>query len=159
MTRIGITGHSNLTDQTADLVHAALRDALTPYAAELVGVTCLARGADQIFARAVLDVGGRVEVVLPAPDYREEKVKPDNRPAFDALLIGAACVRYMPFLTSGREAYMAASEEILKSVDRLIAVWDSGPSGGLGGTADVVEHARRLGTPVEVIWPEGAQRS
>lgn len=160
MTRIGITGHSNLTDHTADLVHAALREALAPYdAAELVGVTCLARGADQIFARAVLDIGGRVEVILPAPDYREAKVKPDNRPTFDALLIRAACVRYMPFLTSGREAYMAASEELLKSVDRLIAVWDSGPSGGLGGTADVVEHARRLGTPVDVIWPEGAQRS
>lgn len=30
------------------------------------GVTCLARGADQIFARVVLDLGGTVEVVLPA---------------------------------------------------------------------------------------------
>ncbi|MGH3328714.1 MAG: hypothetical protein ACRDPT_13125 [Streptomycetales bacterium] len=160
MTRIGITGHSNLTDATADLVHAALRDALTLYAgAELVGVTCLARGADQIFARAVLDVGGRVEVVLPAADYREEKVKPDNRAEFDELLIRAACVRYMPFLTSGREAYMAAGEEVLKSTDRLMAVWDSGPSGGLGGTADVVEHVRRAGTPVDVIWPDGAERS
>jgi hypothetical protein len=79
--------------------------------------------------------------------------------AFDELLIRSDNVRYMPFLTSGREAYMAASEEILKSVDRLIAVWDSGPSGGLGGTADVVEHARRVGIPVDVIWPEGAQRS
>nr|WP_202420601.1 hypothetical protein [Actinomadura rayongensis] len=149
-----------MTERAAEVVHAALRDALVPYAgAELVGVTCLAKGADQIFARAVLDVGGRVEIILPAPDYREEKVKPDNRAAFDELLIQAACVRYMPFLTSGREAYMAAGEEVLKRVDRLMAVWDGRPSGGLGGTADVVEHARLLGTPVDVIWPDGAERS
>ncbi|RJL24021.1 hypothetical protein [Bailinhaonella thermotolerans] len=159
MTRIGITGHSNLTDETNHLVYGALREAVAPYAeGGLVGISCLARGADQVFARVVLDLGGRLEVILPAPDYREEKVKPGNRKAFDELLIRAASVRYMPFLTSGREAYMAASEALLGSVDRLLAVWDGGPSGGFGGTADVVEQARRLGLPVEVIWPQGAER-
>jgi hypothetical protein len=27
-----------------------------------------------------------------------------------------------------------------------------------GGTADVVAYAREHGTPVRVIWPDGAQR-
>jgi hypothetical protein len=27
-----------------------------------------------------------------------------------------------------------------------------------GGTADVVAYARECGTPVRVIWPDGAQR-
>lgn len=159
MTRIGITGHSNLTDATAQLVYRALREHLDPLGADIVGVTCLARGADQVFARAVLDVGGRIEVILPAPDYRDAKVKPDNLAAFDELIGRAEAVRYMPFTTSGREAYMAASEELVKSCDRLIAVWDSGPSGGLGGTADVVEHARAEGKHVDVVWPDGAERS
>jgi hypothetical protein len=91
------------------------------------------------------------EVVLSAPDYREEKVKPDNRASFRRIVDPCRVRPLAPFLTSGREAYLAAGEEVLMSVDRLMAVWDSGPSGGLGGTVDVVEHARQLGTPVEVI--------
>ena len=53
---------------------------------------------------------------------------------------------------------MAASEEMPSSADSLIAIWDSNPSGGYGGTADVVEAARKRGLPVTVIWPEGARR-
>lgn len=42
--------------------------------------------------------------------------------------------------------------------DRLLAVWDGKPARGFGGTADVVAYARRVGVPVDVIWPEGAVR-
>ncbi len=56
----------------------------------VVGVTCLARGADQAFARAVMDLGGRFEVVLPAADYRDRKVRPDNAADFDELIARAA---------------------------------------------------------------------
>jgi len=64
----------------------------------------------------------------------------------------------MPFDTSRRESYMAASEYLLSHVDELVAVWDGGPSDGLGGTADVVSAARQRGLPVQVIWPPGAIR-
>jgi hypothetical protein len=64
----------------------------------------------------------------------------------------------MPFRTSNREAYMAASEYVLDEVDAMVAVWDGGPSGGHGGTADVVAAARRRGLAVTVVWPEGAGR-
>lgn len=37
-------------------------------------------------------------------------------------------------------------------------VWDGGPSGGHGGTGDVVDAARERGIPVTVVWPEGAAR-
>lgn len=74
-------------------------------------------------------------------------------------MIANACdVHFMPFQTSGREAYMAASETLVTRSDRLLAVWDGKPSGGLGGTADVVAHARHVGVPVEVVWPTGARR-
>jgi hypothetical protein len=54
---------------------------------------------------------------------------------------------------------MAASEALVARSDRLVAVWDGEPSGGWGGTADVVAHARGTGIPVQVIWPSGARRS
>lgn len=160
MPRIGITGHAKLPDATAALVYQALRNRLTrDEGPDLHGVTCLADGADQLFARAVVDAGGTFEVILPAPDYREKKVKPHNLPDFDELLAVASAVSYMPFPESGRDAYMAASEELLRRCERVFAVWDGGPSGGKGGTADVVEAARNAGLPVEVFWPDGASRT
>ena len=157
MVRIGITGHSNLTDATAGLVAGELREILREERDDLVGVTCLARGADQVFAQVVLELGGSLEVVLPAADYRDRKVKPDNAAEFDALIAGAS-VHTMPFTESNRDAYMAASEHVLSIVDRMVAVWDGGPPGGHGGTADVVEAARNRGLDVTVIWPEHAAR-
>jgi hypothetical protein len=53
---------------------------------------------------------------------------------------------------------MDASIEMLQRADRLFAVWDGLPARSFGGTADVVDHARVLGLPVTVIWPEGATR-
>ncbi len=159
MIQIGVTGHSNLSADSTELVFGGLRAALDPLAGDgLHGVTCLAAGADQLFARAVLSLGGRYDVILPAPDYRDNVVKPDNLADFDALIATAADVLYMPFETSGREAYMAASEALVTRSDRLLAVWDGQPSGGHGGTADVVAHARHVGIPVEVIWPTGTRR-
>jgi hypothetical protein len=157
--RIGITGHSNLTPATVPLVAEHLRAAFdTHQPGGLVGLTCLARGADQVFARVVLDLGGSVEIVLPATDYWERKVKPDNAAEFDDLISKAAVVHTMPFAKSNNDAYMAASEYILSAVDSLIAVWDGQPSADYGGTADVVESARKRGIPVTVVWPDGATR-
>ncbi|RKS07195.1 hypothetical protein DFP74_2852 [Nocardiopsis sp. Huas11] len=159
MTRIGITGHSNLSADSVPIVQKALADALTPYTdSDLVGLSCLARGADQLFAEAVLDAGGALEVVLPSVDYREAKVKPENLEQFDGLLMRSALVRYMPHRTAGRAAYEAANETVLGTIDRLFAVWDGQPSGGKGGTGDAVEAARTRGVPVDVVWPVGARR-
>ncbi|WP_026122358.1 hypothetical protein [Nocardiopsis halotolerans] len=159
MTRIGITGHSNLSVDSVTLVRKALEKALAPYAGEsLVGVSCLARGADQLFAEAVIEAGGEVEVVLPSADYREAKVKPGDLDRFDDLLVRSSLVRYMPHRRADRAAYEDANEAVLDGVDLLFAVWDGQPSGGRGGTGDAVEAARERGLPVEVIWPEGARR-
>jgi hypothetical protein len=157
--RIGITGHSNLAPESVPLVAAELRNVLSEYGAPMVGVSCLARGADQVFARVVLELGGHLEVVLPAADYRERKVKPDNREEFETLIGQATAVRVLPFETSNRDAYAAANDDVLGGADVLVAVWDGAPPDGKGGTGDTVQAARTRGVPVVVVWPEGAQRS
>ncbi|WP_243654868.1 hypothetical protein [Nocardia alba] len=124
----------------------------------LVGISCIARGADSVFAEAVLDVGGQLEVVLPSRDYREAKVKPDHAAQFDALIARAAEVRVMDFDSAGREAYEAANVALVQGVDRMIAVWDS-QDGQRAGTGTVVELARKHGIPVDIVWPEGAARA
>ncbi|MFI5626046.1 hypothetical protein ACIA03_21450 [Nocardioides sp. NPDC051685] len=157
--KIGITGHSNLSATTETSVHKAVRDVLDLYSAEgITGVTCLAKGADQVFAQVVLEVGGDLVVVLPSPNYRDKKVKPANREKFDELLSRASEVAYQPFDVPNRDAYMAASEELVSRSDLVIAVWDGQPAAGHGGTADVVAYAREQGRDVVILWPDGAER-
>ncbi|MHA6618734.1 hypothetical protein [Pseudonocardia sp. DLS-67] len=156
--RIGITGHTNLTPESVPLVADDIRTVLAERAGSLVGVSCLARGADQVFARVVLDLGGRLDVVIPAADYRERKVEPDNRAEFEALIGQATAVRVLGFGTSNRDAYAAASEAVLGAVDVLVAVWDGASPGRKGGTGDTVQAARQRGLPVLIVWPAGAAR-
>ncbi|WP_043629861.1 hypothetical protein [Nonomuraea candida] len=158
MMRIGVTGHMNLNPETAQLVSDAIRAHLATMSGdELVGVSCIARGADSLFADAILEAGGALEVVLPSRDYREAKVKPDHVEQFERLM-AAASVRVMDFDHANREAYEAANEAVLSSIDELVAVWDGQPGTGRGGTAEVVAEARERGLPVTVIWPDGASR-
>ena len=156
--RVGITGHSNLAPESVPIVADALRAALTDAWKPLTGVSCLARGADQVFAHVVLELGGGLHVVLPAADYRENKVKPDNRATFENLLQRAEKVRVLPFATSNRDAYAAANDTVLSDIDVLYAVWDGMPPDGKGGTGDTVQLARERGVPVIVVWPDCTTR-
>jgi hypothetical protein len=159
MPRIAITGHMNLTEETAQLIKSSLEEALTPYPpGDIVGLSCIARGADSIFAEAVLSSGGTIEVFLPAIGYRESKVKSDHREQFDRLVRQATAVHVMPYTEPNREAYEAANEALLAGCDRLYAVWDGQPASDQGGTGAVVDAARRRGIPVTVFWPPGARR-
>jgi hypothetical protein len=150
----------NLAPASVPLVYKAIADALAPHAGdELTGISCIARGADSIFAQAVLDLGGKLEVVLPSTNYREQKVKSDHAPQFDDLMRRAAKVHVLPFDQANRDAYEAANETLLASSDRLFAVWDGQGGVDKGSTASVVVEARERGLPVEIIWPEGAARA
>jgi hypothetical protein len=157
MTSIAVTGHRDLTPRTVRLVDAAVRAALEPYAPDLDGVSCLAAGADQIFARAVLDLGGRLHAVVPARRYRGS-LPATARRTFDSLLASACTVRRLKYEDPTGEAYVAANEVLLAGAHRLVAVWDHRPPEGPGGTAEAVAEARRRGIAVEVIWPVGARR-
>jgi hypothetical protein len=157
MHRIAISGHRGLSSPTAQLVDKAIRAALAEHAPDVTGISCLADGADQIFARAVTDLGGTLEAVIPAAEYRE-KLPEDSHPGYDDLIARAADVHRLPFTESTPESHMAASKLMVDEADELYAVWDGKPARSYGGTADVVAYARERGTPVRVIWPDGAQR-
>lgn len=160
MTRIAITGHMDLAPDSVPAIKSAISAALSLHTCNgvLTGVSCIARGADSIFAEAVLEYGGQLEVILPASSYREAKVKPEHIAQFDHLMAQAAHVQVMPFEDANRVAYEAANEALVEDCDTLFAVWDGQPATKGGGTASVVEQAQSLGIPVQVIWPVGAQR-
>jgi hypothetical protein len=160
MIRIGITGHIHLTADSAHLIYEAIVTVLKEYDDGCVrGVTCLADGADQIFARAVLATKGSYEVIIPARDYRDRHISPQALSDFDELVRCATKITYTGHASSGDDAYLSASLEMLRRSDRLLAVWDGRTGGRDGGTADVVTRAAEMRLPVTVIWPAGAARS
>lgn len=156
--RIGITGHRGLPEGTATLVQSEISRIVSSYQPiELIGVSCIADGPDAWFARAVLDHGGHLEVVIPAEDYRS--VLPDwHHATYDALLSRASEIHMTGLTAADNHAFMAASEILVGLVDELIAVWDGQLARGYGGTADVVRYAENVGVPVRVVWPDGAAR-
>jgi hypothetical protein len=156
--RIAVTGHRDLTERTAGLVTAAVRDALAPYGTAMVGISCLAAGADQIFARTVLDLGGTLQVIIAARGYRRT-LPAAAATAFDDLLVEAHRIWSLPFDRPTPAAHAAANATMLRRADRLIAVWDGRPSRGVGGTAEAVTEARRRAIGVQVVWPRGAGRA
>ncbi|MFF5538112.1 hypothetical protein ACFY71_37665 [Streptomyces cinerochromogenes] len=156
--RVGITGHRGLSRQVEEQVRALPADEVEAYeAAELVGVSCIADGPDSWFADTVLEHGGRLEVVVPAAEYRQGLPDWHHR-VYDRLISRAADVHLTGMTESTSEAHQAGSELLVGLVDELIAVWDGKPARGYGGTADVVAYAERTGVPVRVLWPEGASR-
>jgi hypothetical protein len=157
MVRIAVSGHRGLPEETAALIDVAVRKALAEYQTSVTGLSCLADGADQIFARAVLDLGGVLEAVIPAKEYRDG-LPSECHAAYDKLLGRAVRTHRLEFVESTSESHMAASVRMLDDADVLFAVWDGQPARGYGGTADVVAEARRRKVPVRVIWPDGAQR-
>ncbi|MFI1015301.1 hypothetical protein [Streptomyces sp. NPDC020965] len=159
MPTLAVTGHMDLTDDSVPLVRAALRELLAAYGSDLTGVSCIAAGADSLFAQEVSAVGGRLVVVIPSRDYRQRKVRPEGAAVFDRLVAAAVEVVTLPQETADRGAYEAANSELLRRADRLVAVWDGRPPAGKGGgTADTVVAARAAGIPVDVVWPEGVAR-
>jgi hypothetical protein len=142
---------------TARLVDEAVRAALSGQAADVIALSCLADGADQIVASALLDLGGHIEAVVPAARYREG-LPSGAWPEYDRLLAQAGTVHRLDFTESTSKAHMAASEFMLRHAGELWAVWDGKPARGYGGTADVVTRAHESGIPVQVIWPAGARR-
>jgi hypothetical protein len=158
VTRIAVSGHRGLTPEVTAIIDQAIRAELATEVPEtLVGISCLADGADQMFARAILDARGRLEVVVPASAYREG-LPPECHGEYDWLLARAAAVTRLDRDESTSDAHMNASIIMLETADRLLAVWDGQPSRAPGGTADVVDHARAHDLPIGVIWPEGAWR-
>jgi hypothetical protein len=156
--KVGITGHRGLSTEVENQVQALLADQVQAYdPVELVGISCIADGPDAWFAEAVLRHGGRLEVVVPASEYRESL--PDwHHSAYDQFMSRAADVHHTGMTESTSEAHQAGSEILVGLVEELIAVWDGKPARGYGGTADVVAYAQRIGVTVRVLWPEGASR-
>jgi hypothetical protein len=121
---------------------------LAEWMPSVVGFSSLAVGADQLFAQRVLRLGGKLVVVIPHTHYEDAFHSGADRDAYQALLSEADYVETLSGAGSLEDAYLAAGQRIVASVDRIFAVWNGKPAQGKGGTADVVAYALSAGVPV-----------
>jgi hypothetical protein len=157
VTQIGVTGHQRLPAEAIDYAVRGIRNILATAQAPLVGMSSLAAGADQLFATELIAAGGQLHVVVPAAGY-ESTFSGEDTARYRDLLGCASDITNLPYDEPDEEAYDAAGLWIAERCDLLIAVWDGEPARGLGGTANAVAHAMRLGRTVQILWPKGVRR-
>lgn len=149
---VGITGHQERPGIDWAWVGEVIRGELAPIPVPLVGLSSLARGADQVFAEVLLQVGGRLHFVVPTEDY-ERHFAGDHLQRFSRLKASAAEVINISPMPTDEDAFLAAGEYIASHSDLLMSVWDGKPAAGRGGTADVVAFAKRRCTAILHINP------
>jgi hypothetical protein len=116
-------------------------------------VSPLARGADRLAAQQALALGYSLHVPMPFPqaEYERDFDTPEDLAEFRDLLARAGDDWLALDGDHGPEmnrAYEAVGRYVVRHCDLLIAIWDGGPSGGRGGTADIVRYAAVSGVPV-----------
>jgi hypothetical protein len=156
---IGITGHQEIPDAALDFIEQNLKSALRPFAANFVGISSLAAGADQMFAKCVLLAGAPLRVVLPCERYEDTFADESDRLRFTSLLRGASEIETLAYDEPSEAAYLEAGKRIADLAAMVIAIWDGEEAKGTGGTGDIVRYARQHRKKVIVIWPEGLRRA
>ncbi len=141
----GITGHQNIGDADAVAwVEHSLR-VLVGTAAIDSGLTSLAVGADQLFARVLRRASLPFVAVLPCDRYADTFENAEALASYSELLAASSSIHQLPFLEPTEEAFFAAGKWIVDHCDVLVAVWNGLPARGIGGTGDVVGYARDTG--------------
>ncbi len=150
--RVGCTGHQKLDGAqdwkwVEDLMWQQIGSIDAP-----IGVTSLAVGADQLFAKLIINQGGPIYAVIPFADY-ERTFEGQNLLTYQNLFEEAETVEILEGEKTDEESYLVAGKRVVELSDLLIAVWNGLPAKGKGGTADIVAHAMKHSRPLIHINP------
>ena len=152
---IGISGHQRLQNPDSwEWVRRELENTLASFAQPIVGITSLAIGADTLFARMVLELGGSLKVVVPFAGYEEKFEEDQAKQEYWDLLNQATSVEVLQKKGTDEEAYYAAGKRVADLSKLVILVWNGKPAAGLGGTADIAGYARQCQKATIHLNPE-----
>lgn len=145
---VGITGHQHLgSSETEAWVRKTLQHLIEAYRVTH-GFTCLAAGADQLYAELLASQGIPYTPILPCRRYEEAFQDESARERLSKLLSAAPRIVWLDFDRPSRTAFFEAGKEVVARSDMVFAVWDGKPARGFGGTADVVSYALTRRIPV-----------
>lgn len=157
MKRVGVTGHQNIPLVAVAHVRMEIERILST-GGGIVGFSSLAAGADQIFARAVLNAGGRLHAIIPSARYESTFTDENTLASFRDLLNAASEIETLPHDQPSQQAFLEAGHRVVELAEQVIAVWDGKEAQGTGGTAEIVRYARERRREVVIVWPAGTSR-
>ncbi|OPY25714.1 MAG: hypothetical protein A4E28_03000 [Methanocella sp. PtaU1.Bin125] len=167
--RIGVTGHRNLEFPAliSDSIRKVIKELDELLKKELkysphtfMTLSPLAEGSDRLVAREVLNwsaPGGCyhpfLEVVLPMPEevYVRDFKSEESVREFKEYLARARLIKVIDGARSREDAFEIAGQYVVQGSDILIAIWNGKAAAGQGGTADIVDYARKTGHQLVVI--------
>ena len=156
--KIGITGHQNIPREAMPFLQKKIVDVINDAGKEMVCVSSLALGADQLFAEATLKAGGHLYAVIPCQNYEKTFSNKSQIDHFHELLKKADNVEVLDYNFPSEEAFLKAGHQVADLSDILLAIWDGKKAKGKGGTADIVRYAKKHNKEVIIMWPEGVVR-
>jgi hypothetical protein len=151
---LGGSGHQRIPKSTLPRVRRVIAAICEKRRSNLIGITSLAAGADQLFAEAVLRAGGELHVIVPAENYARSFTDRRDVRRYEVLLARATRVETLRFKNPSKRAYLLAGRRVVDLADEVVAVWDGKPARGAGGTGDVARYAIGKGVPLIVVWPK-----
>jgi hypothetical protein len=134
----GITGHRELEniDWIKTIMLEVINEKVVTY-----GFTCLATGADEIFAEILRQKRINYTAVIPCHKY-ETTFKPSELSNFHISKNIALNLIELNYERPSEKAFNEAGKTVVDNSEMIIAVWDGEEAIGLGGTADIVEYAK-----------------
>lgn len=139
---IGVTGHQLLGDN--DVVNW-LTEELSKEIALLHptrAYSCLAIGADQIFAKLIVERKIPLISIIPSQNYHLT-FDEIHKTLYRNLRQQSSEIITLQYKEPSEEAYMEAGKTIVGYSDTVFAIWDGLPAKGLGGTGDIVGYAMK----------------
>lgn len=150
---VGFSGHRKLPDEAKcrEAIRKVLEDWKARVPGAVYGVSSTAAGGDLLFAETCLELNLPIRVFLPLPKerFREDFDDPTWSRA-ERVMASALLVEVTGTGQESTERYYECGIETVQQSQLLIALWDGGPGGGVGGTADIVRFAKEQGRPI--VW-------
>jgi hypothetical protein len=150
---IGFTGHRELSDEVMcrKLIFDFLEHRKASNPGLVYGIASVAAGGDLLFAECCIQLALPLCVLLPVPveEFRKDFDEISWSRA-EKVLSKATSVEVTAGNQSREEGYYECGIETVQRSRLLLALWNGGPSQGLGGTEDIVSFAKGLGRPL--VW-------
>ncbi|MBI5679907.1 MAG: SLATT domain-containing protein [Methanobacterium sp.] len=159
---IGITGHRILPDEqrireNVKKVMVKVEALLPKTPHTFYIISPLAEGADRVATEEILKLSSLedntfLEAILPLSpnEYHQDFAGDESKTQFNNLLNLANVVNEIDQSESREDAYYKAGTYTVDNCDVLIAIWDGKPPAGLGGTAQIIEYAKKNGK--RIFW-------
>jgi hypothetical protein len=134
-----------------DMILKVLNEWKSKVPGGISGLSSLAAGGDLLFAEACFELGIPLRVLLPLPpaQFREDFEELTwNR--VESALQRAASVEVVDGATDRPQCYYECGLETVLQSGLLVVLWNGLPAQGIGGTGEMAQCCKDLGTPI--VW-------